>query len=499
MLNDIISDHKERMLNLKKYYPFFKLTEVSFSQFKDGKYEMLDMGYILMGILRFFIEENNFKEKDVIYPEILEFVSGMLRRDFSLNLTQEEAKEITDFVFDKIKNEGRPFEFEYFDPVERKKRIYRMKIIESTIRNNTVWYSISSDAIEFYLDTKEIKDESKINVQQLLLEKMIKANNFEGGTEVVARINEEVNRLQLKKNEVMNALSTDVFAGIEAYDNFVDTGMRWFEDEERLFKKNSELIEAAIKRMSVENQSTQKYYQSINQIYELENQLKVAMNKHGDLLKACMDMRKLTDEAIKNTKLSRLRAHVDFKGFLADMIKTDNADILIEVLSPLLKPNIRKRFNVNMIDEALTLKPYKYDKSEEVVREEEKDVVFADEAEDERIKYNYIFIMKNMCQAFESKSEYTLQEFNDAMSRAYSEEILKNCDYYSFFVNLFKKKEYILGGNDMENESFLDEIISDEFNDKKKLVFTITMDSNKILNLGESAEISNAIFTKMSI
>ena len=67
MHGDIISDHRERMLNLKKYYPFFKLTQISFSQFKDGRYEILDMGYILMAILRFFIEENNFKEKDVTY------------------------------------------------------------------------------------------------------------------------------------------------------------------------------------------------------------------------------------------------------------------------------------------------------------------------------------------------------------------------------------------------------------------------------------------------
>ena len=182
MLNDIVSDHRERMLNLKKYYPFFKLTEVSFSQFKEGKYEILDMGYIVMGILRFFIEENNFKEKDVTYPEYLEFISGMLRRDFGLTLLDGECKEIGDYIFDKIKNDGKPFDFEYFDPVDRKKKVSRIRMIESTIRNNTVWYSISPDAIEFYLDTKEIKDESRISVQQLLLEKMIRAKNFNFGS-----------------------------------------------------------------------------------------------------------------------------------------------------------------------------------------------------------------------------------------------------------------------------------------------------------------------------
>lgn len=73
MVNDIVSGHRARMLNLKKYYPFFKLTEISLSQFKDGKYEILDMGYIVMGILRFFIEENNFNEKMLHTTNTLNF------------------------------------------------------------------------------------------------------------------------------------------------------------------------------------------------------------------------------------------------------------------------------------------------------------------------------------------------------------------------------------------------------------------------------------------
>lgn len=507
MINDIVSDHKERMLNLKKYYPFFKLMDVSFSQFKDGKYSILNMGYIFMGLLRFFIEENNFKEKDVVYPEILEFISTMIKRDFGLSLSEDEEKEITDYIFDKVKNDGRPFDFEYFDPVERKKRIYRMKIIESTIRDNTVWYSISPDAIEFYLDTKEIKEESRINVQQLLLEKMIKANNFTGGTEVVAKINDEVNRLELKKNEVMQALAADVFAGIEAYDEFVNTGMRWFEDEERLFKKNSELIEAALKRMTGNVSASSNYNSTINQIYELENQLKVAMNKHGDLLKACTDMRKLTDDAVKKAKLARLRTHVDFKGLLSNMIKTDNAQIMIDILNPLLKPNIRKRFNINMIDEALTLKPVKYDKAEIIVHQEERKIVFDDQIEDDRIRHNYIFIMKNLCQAFEQKNEFTLGEFNSAMKKLYSEKVLKNSDYYSFFVNLLKKDKYIIGGNQMKNESFLDEILMDEFNSYKKFVFKIRIPGSVneknggvpgILSPADCAQISDVVFEKIS-
>ena len=116
LVNDIIADHKERMLNLRKYYPFFKLSEVSFSWFKDGIYDNLDMGYILMAVLRFFIEENNFKERDVTYQMYYDFMSACIRRDFAVTLTPEDNKVLVDYIFDKLKNDGRPFMFEYYDP-----------------------------------------------------------------------------------------------------------------------------------------------------------------------------------------------------------------------------------------------------------------------------------------------------------------------------------------------------------------------------------------------
>ena len=95
-------------------------------------------------------------------PEYLEFFHELISRDFGLLLSEEENREIGGYIFDKIKNDAPPFDFEYFDPVERKKRISRVRMIESTIRDNIVWYTISPDAVEFYLDTKEIKDESRI-------------------------------------------------------------------------------------------------------------------------------------------------------------------------------------------------------------------------------------------------------------------------------------------------------------------------------------------------
>lgn len=500
LLNDIISDHKERMLNLKKYYPFFKLTDVSFTQFKDGKYELLDMGYLVMAILRFFIEENNFKEKDVTYHEYVKFITTCVRRDFGLEVDENESKEIADYIFDKIKNDGKPFCFDYFDPVDRKKRTSRMKIIESKIIDSTVWYSISTDAIEFYLETKEIKDESRISVQQLLLEKMIRAQNFKGGTEVIQRINEEVNRLQVRKNEVLNILTTDVFAGIEAYESFVDTGMRWFEDEEKLFVKNKELIFAALARAeeSKDNGNNESYYRTIDEIYKLETQLKVAMNKHSELLRACTDMQKLTDDIVQKTKLSRLRSHFDFRSMLNRLIVNDDVDSLGLMIAGLMKPKVKKAFNTISIDDCLTYRQERYEKAETVSKMALEDILFEDEIEDKRIKNNYCFIMRNLLLYMENHSTFTLREFNQALEKTYSDKIFRNGDYYSFFINLCQKKEYRIGATSGAKESFLDDIIQDEFNGYKPTTFAIAMADvdEEPIKLFELFEISNITFTR---
>lgn len=247
LVRDIIHDHNERMLNIKKYYPYFKLTENTFTQFQGGKYSNLDMGYILMAVLRFFIEKNNFEEQDVTYEEYQDFLHQIYRRDFEIPLDEDEEKEVSAYIFDKLTNGGRPFSYEYFDPVEKAKKTIRMRFIDSRIREDRLTYFLTSEAIEFYLDTKEIKDESSISIAQLLLSKMIAAKNYKGGIDIIKRINSEVSRLKIRKNEVLNILSEDVFAGQKAYEDFVNTGIRWFEDEQKLFSKNMELIENALK------------------------------------------------------------------------------------------------------------------------------------------------------------------------------------------------------------------------------------------------------------
>ena len=46
-------------------------------------------------------------------------------------LDEDEEEEVSAYIFDKIKNDGKPFSYSYFDPAEKKKKTIRIKIIDS--------------------------------------------------------------------------------------------------------------------------------------------------------------------------------------------------------------------------------------------------------------------------------------------------------------------------------------------------------------------------------
>jgi len=451
LIRDIIYDHNARMLNIKKYYPYFRLMETDFSLFKSGKYEALDMGYILMAVIRFFIEENNFKEKNVSYEEYEKFVSEIYRRDFDLDLVMEEEKEISSYIFDKLKNDGKPFVYKYFDPVDKKRKEIRIKILDSLIIDNNISYNLTSDAIEFYLDTKEIKDESVISISQMLLEKMISSRNFKGGTEVIKRINAEVTRLKMRKNEVLNLLNYDVFEGIKAYEDFLDKGIRWFEDENRLFDKNIELIKETLKSSESQGET-----EGIREIYELEKELRNAILRHGELLKMCTSLQFMADEIIYKAKFKKLRRNFSFEESYRYIAKKDDMSLFSNLINPLLNPHVKKSFNLLSIDKMLTLQKEREEKVELNTKGIETEYIYLDEVEDNRIESNFIKITRVLLEYMGVKDSFNLPEFNEYLVEKFGNGVLKNSDYYSMLIHLNHKKEYLFSDILKKQETFFE-------------------------------------------
>lgn len=507
MINEIIGEHSIRMQNLKKYYPFFVLCETSFIQFKEGKYQQLDMGYISMASLRFFINENNFNERNITYNEYEQFLVELLRRDFLLEDSEEAYKELAIYIFDKLTNEGKAFEYRFFDPELKTSMIARVRLIESKIIDGQVYYCITSEGIEFYLDTKEIKDESKINVQQLLLEKMITADNFKGGIDVVKRINSEVTKLILQKEKVIKILSVDVFEGAKASEEFMKMTSKWFNDEQKLFAKNKALVDKAIEKAAYEkSDSTGRISKNkvLAEISQLETELKKTIYRHGELMAQAMELSQISDNIISRAKLKKLRPVFDFHQMMNNMIKNDNPQLMENILLPLFAPKLQKSFSIRSIDNILTLKSEDGLKGEVISKEKvDKDFVYQDEILDSKIGNNFAKLFCELLDQIKKWGKINLKEFNAILEIKFGKEVYKNKDYYAFLAHLAGKNQYnmsrLLKKQDTMLEGILVEFLGKEEKIRfKDIEFVIEFDYDELIQLGENESVTNMTFEKRS-
>ena len=194
LIDEILKNHYERELNLRKFYPFFILQQTGFRSFQEGRFASIDMGYLVMASLGFFIHENSLNEREVSYEIFADFMRELLLRDFPLVFEKnanelgapsayqagkdEEDDDIAQLIryfFDRLTNGGKAFSMDFYDPESKSTRTARVRLIDSLVREKDVIYQITEDGIEFYLSTKEMKDESRISTEQLLLEKLIRA------------------------------------------------------------------------------------------------------------------------------------------------------------------------------------------------------------------------------------------------------------------------------------------------------------------------------------
>lgn len=495
MIHDILSEHKERMLNLKKYYPFFVLCETTFAQYKEGKYADLDMGYITMASLRFFINENNFHESEITYQQYEAFLSELLRREFRLEVEPEEEKELIGYIFDKIKNDGRAFTFTYFDPEQKKKQTARVKLIESRIVDGTVLYHVTTDGIEFYLETKEIKEESNISVQQLLLEKMIQSENFAGGIEVVKRINNEVSKLMLQKKEVLDLLSYDVFSGAKASEEYMATVAKWFDDESKLFEKNRALIDKAYaKAGNVKEGEIATNRGMLGEIHKLDTELKKTIIRHGELIRETIELQSIADEMIGRAKLRKLRPVFQFRDALKKTMELDEPSKLSVLLTPLFMPKLHKSFAIESIDRMLESKLDNQDYGEKIEkRNVDTDYVFEDELEDGRISNNFGKLFQELLEQLWKHGQTTLNELMAIYEIKFGKEIYKNGDIYSFLVHLAQKNRYEIKTMQDKQDTFLEGLVMEEMSLEKqdqygKMAFTISFDPSHCLKFGEGKD-----------
>lgn len=494
LINDIISNHKTRMLHLKKYLPLFRLWDNGLNLYREGQYAYLDMPYITMAVIRYFIEENSFNDRPVTYEMYSEFLKHLLKRDFDCEPEEEDADALVSYIFDKLCNEGKAFSATWFEPEDKAKKIVRVKLFESRFLEGKIVYEVTADAIEFYLDTKEIKDESPITVQQVLLGKMVISKDFQGAIEVIRRINQEVAKMVARKDQIIRLFAVNVFEGAKELEAFSKQGLKWFEEEQKMFASNKELIDQAMQIASA--------HQSAKEIYAMDAELKKAMKRHGDLLSISTELQVQADEMITRAKQSRFRQRADFNRLREVFLEADNTKGLEELIQPLFALNTRKTMEFSRLDHMLDYKPEERHEREKIEEAEEKVYIYEDEIEDRRIEVNYRYFLKVLFQCLLEKDSVDLQYLRRLYKLKFGEEIYQSGDFYGFFVHISQKATYDLSAVAEHQDTFLEGIMAKcmeepEFEPYKKIKFKLIFDHETVMQPLELFEMTNIIFERI--
>lgn len=492
LLDDVINNHSERMQVLRRYYPFFRLWDNGLNLYKDGQYADLDMPYITMAVLRFFLEENSFNDRPVTYEMYSNFMKELLVRDFELELPDSERQPLVSYIFDKLCNEGKPFSARWFDPAVRQYKNIRIKLIESRFENEQIVYSLTSDAIAFYLDTKEIRDESPMSVEQVLLGKMVMSRDFKGGLEMIRRINQEVTRMVTQKDEIVRLFGYNVFEGAHALEIFSKQGMAWFEEEAKMFAANQELVDQAMQIIATPN--------TRQEIIALDTELKRAMKRHSELLTACTQLQVQADEMIRQAKYSRFRRKTDFVRLRQALLETDDMQGMEALIAPLFGLKTKRTLQMNLLDNMLDYTPDEKNLHENIEETKEQTYIYEDDLAEARIQDNFDYLLKVLFEQLLEKKRVDLKYITHLYMMKFGEEIYKNGDLYAFLVHLSQKKDYDMSEIMTQQDTFLEGIMAKflqkpEMAKYQQLKFHLIYEDT-VIRLTETFEVSNIIFER---
>ena len=237
----------------------------------------------------------------------------------------------------------------------------------------------------------------------------------------------------------------------------------------------------------------------MDEIYQLELELKKAIVRHSELLGACTSLQKKVGELVEKSKYAALKRSMDFKRTGMRLMEKDRADLLEALILPLLDIHTAKTFSLNRLDELLLVSPEKTETIESASQGEEQLYIYEDEVEDARIQKNYILLFENLLKTLQVHSAITLGQWQEQLIKQLGEQVLKNSDYYSFLVHLTQKKEYSVQKIIEKPDTFLEEAVKvflEEQEIYQDMTFHLQMLPDEEIFCGEKMSETNVLIER---
>lgn len=435
IVDKIASEIPLRMINLKKYDPYFMLKR------SNKKYPDIDMCSIVLGLLGYLLYEVEIKQKNIIYSDIQNFLLEYTKVIFNKIWEIEEIREFTDYVLNKMQNDGSPFIYDVLNVEKQKMEEHYVRYItfsynEAVDKN---CYSITTEGIDFYLQTKEFSEESKVTIHLLLLKKMIENNDYSSALNQIINVNAEVRKLVLRKRDIVEALITNGIKALPMYESYKVSILTKCDEEKDLFRATETTINGLLIHLNEIAPDTMTNQQKLAQfkLQEIGDELKATIEIHNLLINQTVELGRQKEEILLGKRANSFKEKFDFETYLQGVSRNDNALLLEQAILPLLSTNFELTFSEEKIEDMELIKDKKR-------ISEEYHTMYVIE---KRVIANYTLFLNVLFDYLITKEEITIKDFVDYLKDKEYLEILYNPDFHTFLFQFYSYATFQASNN----------------------------------------------------
>lgn len=353
VLDDILVGFSERIKRLAAYEPIFQL-----DQKRSYPYDLRAVGICL---LLYILEDMLRGNHGSTYEEMARFTRELIHRQYGEQLTADAAMELTRFVVDSLRNDGRPFPFPYPDFEHGRRETLKFQLItydDYSVQDKVVRLRLTDTALELLFQTREIYRELRLSIMQIYLRQQIQKGVFDGALRTVNELQLEVRLVHDRIREVKENLNRDVIQTTRRQEHLrlFERIQEQLQREKKLFAELQGLVEDTIERWQG-RELTAEEQEAMGKTGRIQQRLNQVVSEHDRLFTGKIEVRQQVGHALESAILTTFNTKLNFQREVLEPMLRNGIDLdrLKQVLDPVLPIRILPRFNPIQVFQPQTL------------------------------------------------------------------------------------------------------------------------------------------------
>lgn len=332
-------------------------------RFKD--YDLSSLG---LAVLLFVLEHMLQSSRGCTREAIARFLRETIHDVHDEWISEQEASELESVIVQELRNDGKPFEYQFLDLDQRgpaSTNYHLLEYEEYDIRQRTVCLKLSTEAIDLLFKTKEVYQELKISITQLYLQQQIVKGVFDGALRTVQELRLQVRDLKGEIEKLKEKIRADAkkVSRERLYDKTLNRVQEQLSREKRTFAELDDLITKTSERMTslspaIEEGKREKDHDAREKVVAVQRELRRVMVEHEALFYEKIDILTLMLNSVEASILHAFRTKINFNREILIPFINERGDprFLPTVLQPFMPLHRPKSFPLSKIAERQVLR-----------------------------------------------------------------------------------------------------------------------------------------------